>query len=257
MTYGLMNEANYDKLPAVRRSELWEIRKSPAHYLYAATHKEPPTTALLFGTAAHKYILERQDFWNCYVLAPEVDRRTKDGKAAWSQFQQNLEETGKEAITVSDYEVIVAMDNAIMTNPTAKELLKSGSHEVPFIWTESTTHEECKCRVDTITDEYIIDYKTTTSCEPGAFERSCRSYGYKLQAAMYADGVFSNTFETRKFAFVAQEKKPPYAVRVYFCDQGFIDEGMDIFRELIGIYHKCKESGKWPGYEDQELYGDE
>ncbi len=247
----------YSKIPAVRRSDLWEIRKSPAHYLYTVTHEEPPTAALTFGTAAHKFILEPEDFWNCYALAPEVDRRTKDGKATYNAFLRELEESGKEPLTVADYEVIVDMDNAIKANPTANRLLKSGEHEVPFTWVEATTHEECKCRVDVITDEYIVDYKTTTSCESGSFERSCRTYGYKLQAAMYTDGAFNNTFEPRKFVFVAQEKKPPYAVRVYFCDQGFIDEGMDTFRELIGIYHKCKESGEWPGYEDKELYGDE
>ena len=103
-----------------------------------------------------------------------------------------------------------------------------------------------------------MDYKTTTSCEDGAFERSCRKYGYKLQAGMYTEGVFNKLLNgDLGFAFVAQEKTPPYAVRVYFCDDGFIEEGTDLFRELIEIYHNCKESGEWPGYEDKELYGDE
>ena len=30
----------YDNIPAVRRSDLWELRKSPAHYLYKVTHPE-------------------------------------------------------------------------------------------------------------------------------------------------------------------------------------------------------------------------
>lgn len=251
----------YDQIPAVRRSDLWEIRKSPLHYQYTVTHEEPPTAALLFGTAAHKFILEPDDFWNCYALAPEVDRRTKDGKVTYNQFLRELEETGKEPLSITDYETIVDMDNAVKANPTACELLKTGRHEVPITWTDPETREPCKCRPDVITEyngqKYIVDYKTTTSCEDGAFERACRMYGYKLQAAMYAEGVFQAELETRKFAFVAQEKKPPYAVRVYFCDQGFIEEGMEIFRTLIGIYHKCKQAGEWPGYEDKELIGDE
>jgi hypothetical protein len=55
---------------------------------------------------------------------------------------------------------------------------------------------------------------------------------------------------------VAQEKTPPYAVRVYTCDEGFRLEGQDMFHELIGILHECKESGNWPGYEDEVLYGE-
>lgn len=252
---------NYDNIPAVRRSDLWEIRKSPAHYLYKVTHQEEQTPALAFGSAAHKYILEPHDFWDEYALVPEVDRRTKDGKAVWNQYQKELDETGKSGLKIENYEVIQDMDRAIMANPTASALLKTGYHEVPIQWTDAETGELCKCRPDCLTtyqgDKYIVDYKTTVSCEDGAFERSCRAYGYKLQAAMYTEGVFNAELEAYKFAFVAQEKKPPYVVRVYFCDSGFVEEGMNQFRELINLYHKCKTAGEWPGYEDKEIYGDE
>lgn len=252
---------NYDHIPAVRRSELWEIRKSPLHYLYAVNNPPEPTPALEFGTAAHKYILEPDDFWNDYAIAPVVDRRTKDGKARWQQFQDLLEETGKKSISVDDLEAIKQMDEAILKNPTATALLKTGIHETPITWVDGETGELCKCRPDCMTEfkgtKYIVDYKTTTSCEDGHFERTCRQYGYKLQAAMYTEGLFNQEFETYKFAFVAQEKKPPFAVRVYFCDSGFIEEGVEIFRSLIGRFHQCRVSGEWPGYEDKELIGDE
>jgi len=246
---------NYDSIPAVRRSALWEIRKSPAHYKYAVENPKEPTPALTFGIAAHKYILEPEDFWNCYAIAPKVDRRTKAGKEEYTAFLE--QSAGKTIITQEDLETIKQMDEAIMQNESAIRLLKTGQHEVPIEWTDPDTGEECKCRPDCITGDYIVDYKTTTSCEGNAFEYSCRKYGYKLQAAMYTEGVFNATLESKKFAFVAQEKNPPYAVRVYFCDPGFVEEGMEMFRELIGLYHRCKETGEWPGYEDKELVGDE
>ena len=74
---------------------------------------------------------------------------------------------------------------------------------------------------------------------------------------MYAEGMFHTDLTRYRFAFVAQEKEPPFAVRVYFCDDGFIQEGQAMFRSLMEIYHRCKESGNWPGYEDKELIGDE
>lgn len=249
----------YDDIPAVRRSDLWELRKSPMHYLYAVTHEKAQTPALAFGTAAHKYILETDDFFKHYAVAPVIDRRTKAGKAEWSQFVEELGE--KQPVSLDDYNAIIEMDKAIWANRTAAALLKTGEHEVPVQWIDPETGEPCKCRPDVITRydgiNYIVDYKTTTSCEDGAFERACRMYGYKLQAAMYSEGVFNATLKDYKFAFVAQEKAPPYAVRVYFCDDGFVDEGTDQYRSLIRLYHKCKESGEWPGYEDKELLGDE
>jgi hypothetical protein len=153
------------------------------------------------------------------------------------------------------------MDDAVLKNPTAAALLKTGRHEVTVEWTDLETGELCKCRPDCITEyggkRYIVDYKTTTSCDDFAFERECRRYGYKLQAAMYTEGMWNATMDDYKFAFVAQEKDPPYLTRVYFCDQGFIDEGMAMYRELINLVHRCKEANDWPGYENKELYGDE
>ena len=66
---------------------------------------------------------------------------------------------------------------------------------------------------------------------------------------MYREGVFQNTFDDYKFAFVAQEKKAPYASRVYICDDDFVREGYEAFREAIGIYHWCKENDNWFGYQ--------
>ena len=247
----------YDSIPAVRRSDLWEIRKSPAHYLYKVTHPEEPTAALLFGTAAHKYILEPESFWDEYIEVPKIDRRTKAGKEEW----QRILDSGKTPISSEDLAVIRDMDAQIEAHPLASALLKTGQHEVPIKWPDAKTGEPCKCRPDVITtiegENWIADYKTTTSCMDGAFEKACRAYGYKLQAAMYSEGVFCSTFDLCKFAFVAQEKTPPYAVRVYKCDMGFILEGQEMFHELIGILHECKKTGEWPGYEDKELIGDE
>lgn len=252
---------SYDMVLGVRRSALWEMRKSPAHYLYAVQNPPKETPSLLFGTAAHKYVLETDDFWDSYILAPEVDRRTKEGKTTWQEYITQLEESGKASVSISDYNTILDMNASILQNPTASILLKTGVHEVPVQWVDPGTGEFCKCRPDCLTqykgEKYIVDYKTTTSCEDGHFERSCRYYGYKLQAAMYVEGLFQSTLESYKFAFVAQEKNPPYAVRVYFCDQGFIDEGMEIYRTLMDKYHECVLTGEWPGYADGGLYGDE
>ena len=176
----------YDQIPAVRRSALWEIRKSPLHYKYVVTHPEEPTEALRFGIAAHKYILEPGAFWDEYVEVPKIDRRTKAGKEAYNV----LLASGKEFVTETDMETIRAMDEALCSNPTAAALLKTGDHEVSFQWNDEETGEPCKCRVDCLTEfdgvPYIVDYKTTTSCEDGAFERSCRAYGYKLQCTRQA-----------------------------------------------------------------------
>lgn len=245
-----MTNEEYRKRKGVSRSELFKIKKTPLHFKYAKEHPTEPTPSLIFGAAAHKFILEPETFYDEYAVAPIVDKRTKEGKALYEEFCKESE--GKTVISFSDFETIVQMSNAIDENPTARAFL-TGECEQSFFWTDAETGEPVKCRPDCLTEfdgkKYIVDYKTTDSCEDGHFERSCRKYGYKLQAGMYREGMFQNTFEDYGFVFVAQEKAAPFATRVYICSPEFIDEGYDEYRELIGIYHYCKKTGNWYGYE--------
>ena len=242
---------NYDTAEGIRRSDLWMINRSPYHFHYYMTTERIQSKAMAFGSAAHAYILEPETFADRYAVAPDVDRRTKDGRAEWLAFMDECEETGSEPITEADMGTILDMAAAIRQNPLAVQLL-NGKHEQEYYWTDDMTGEKCKCKVDCITElnsqPYIVDYKTTDSCEDGAFERSARRYGYQFQAGMYCEGLFQNTLTEYGFAFVAQEKAEPYAVRVYLCDPEWIKRGYDKYRELIGIYHDCKERGVWPGY---------
>lgn len=245
---------NYDNMPGIRRSDLWLMHKTPAHFKYNIEHRPEPTKALLFGIAAHAAILEPEAFWDGYAVAPNVDRRTKAGKEEYAAFLE--ENAGKTVISREDMDTINDMVNALYDNKTAVDLL-NGRHEVPVTWTDPDTGELCKAKFDTITvfdgKPYIVDYKTTDSCEDGVFERSARKYGYKFQAGMYSEGYFQNYFEECGFAFVAQEKAAPYLVRTYFCDPEFIREGYDQYRLLLGMYHECKQADIWPGYEDADL----
>ena len=248
-----MTQNEYRAADGISRSELWKIEKSPLHFKWAQEHPDSDSKALAFGRAVHKAVLESRDFFSEFAIAPEINKRTLAGREEWEEFASR--NFGKEIITQDDYGVITEMVKAVQENEMAAALL-SGAVEQSFFWVDDQTGEVCKCRTDCIAEwngeKYIVDYKTTDSCEDGHFERSCRKYGYKFQAGMYTEGVFQNTFEQYRFAFVAQEKKAPYAVRVYICTPEFVQQGYDKLRELIGIYHQCKETGNWYGYEGPE-----
>jgi len=246
-----MTNKEYRESEGISKSQLFLMNKSPLHFKYnLEKDEEEETKALVFGRAAHKYILEKEDFESEFAVAPTCDKRTKEGKQIYADFV--VRNAGKDIITVEELDKIKEMSSAIDNVPLARQLL-TGKVEQSYFWVDSDTGEKCKCRPDCIStyDErkVIVDYKTTDSCEDGHFERSVRKYGYKLQAGMYTEGLFNNEFEQYGFIFVAQEKTAPYAVRIYVCDQEFINQGHDLFRELIGRYHDCKVNDNWYGYE--------
>jgi hypothetical protein len=130
--------------------------------------------------------------------------------------------------------------------------LLDGEHEKPFYWVDDLTGEGCKIRVDCISTiggkPVIVDYKTTADASTDGFTRSVINYGYDFQAGMYCEGVEKATGKKPLFVFVAQEKTAPYAVNILQADDLMVQRGYDIFRELIGIYHECKQTGNWYGY---------
>ena len=50
------------------------------------------------------------------------------------------------------------------------------------------------------------------------------------------------------FVFIAIEKKAPYLMNILQADDYVGQRGEQLFREYIGMYHECKESGNWYGY---------
>ena len=253
-----MTEETYNKRKGVRRSDLWKLNRSPAHFKYAQEHPVEQTAAMMFGSAVHDAILTPRMFKKHYMVA-DFDARTKEGKAL---KQQALDE-GKILLTKDQMEQINGMKAAINANPYAKRLLK-GKHETAHFWTDPETGEKCKCKTDCETDiggvHYVVDLKTCGSADTEEFTRDAVKFGYFMQAAMYTQGVKCHTGQDSVFVFVAVEKDPPYAVNVLQCGEDEIRLGMNGnragtvmgFRSLMDLYHRCRTERKWPGYEGFE-----
>ena len=244
-----MTEKEYRQHPAISRSQLFKLRKSPEKFKWQMEHPEKPTEALIFGQALHMAVLQPELYDDNFVVAPVCDKRTTVGKAVWNGFVQEAE--GKTVLTAEQQMEIEAMTDKLNNEEFVKKLL-NGQKEVPFFWVDKLTGEQCKCRVDCLTEiegnTYIVDVKTAANAETDTFMRHAVKYGYNLQAAMYQEGVKACTGKECGFVFVVIEKEAPYAINILQADKAFTLHGFDLFRELIGTYHECKVSGNWWGY---------
>lgn len=246
-----MTEQEYDAAEGVRRSALWRMHESPEKYKWFLDHPESETPALIFGSAAHKLLLEPDGFYDEFAIAPDVDRRTKAGREEYERFVKDA--LGKDIITVDEFNQIVDMTNKVKSIPYVRKLL-AGQHETPLFWTDEDTGERCKVKLDMLADVdgvlTVADYKTANSAETSIFVHKAFQLGYALQAFMYTEAVMVNMGLTERpdFVFVVQEKKPPYSVNYIQASDEFILHGMDTFRELIGTLKRCKEMDYWPGY---------
>lgn len=248
-----MTNKEYREHDGISKSQLSEIAKSPLHFKYAMENQKEDTKALLFGRAVHKYILEKDDFEKEFAVAPVCDRRTKEGKEIYKEFE--LSSVGKDVIDAEMFEQIKEMAEVATANKYVN-LLLNGEHETSYFWVDKETREMCKCRPDCLTEigdqKIIVDYKTTDNAETEAFKKSAISYFYDLQAGMYTEGMKACTGNDYVFMFIAQEKKPPYAINIMQADEYMIKEGTQLFHDLLGTYHECKVTDHWYGYEGKD-----
>lgn len=247
-----MTEKEYRSHPAISRSELWRMNESPEKFKWFKDHPLEPTPSLLFGQAVHKLLLQPESFREEFAVAPVADRRTKAGRELYDEFSATVGE--RTVVSRDDYDKALEMVTAVRLNPLAVKLF-AGQKEVPFFWTDEDTGEQCKCRLDCLTEidgqYFIVDYKSTCNAQTEIFSnKDVFKFGYFFQAAMYSEGVMQslNLTERPRFVFIAQEKTPPYSVNVISVPDNVMLAGLDKYRELLGIYHECLTLDLWFGY---------
>lgn len=248
----MLTNAEYHARPEVSKSGLDQVRRSPLHfwnrYLNPSRVIEPPTDAMVLGSALHTRVLEPHLFADEYIVAPEgIDRRTKEGKLRWADFEAESE--GRTVLKGEDAARIEAMAQAVHRHPAASLILRlPGKAEQSYFWTDEASGEQCKCRPDWHSDDrrIIADVKTTEDASPRSFARSVIKYRYHVQAAFYSQGI-----SAEQFLFIAVEKKAPFAVAVYVTPPELLERGAKEAAEDLRLLATCRADNKWPGYGDE------
>lgn len=238
----------YHARDAVSASRLKAMRRSAAHCRWELDHPRR-TPALDFGCAFHSYCEDPTGFLSRYAVEPDVDGRTKAGKATREAFALSLH--GRTAIGSDDFARIAGMTAAVMAHPEARQLVRApGRVEVSGFWRDAEHGLPCKLRADKLVGRTVVDLKTTEDASPAAFPRSVAKYGYHIQAAWYLAGLGALKADVDEFVIVAVEKAPPYGVAVYRVDDVALVQGYDEARVLLGNYAECVRTGVWPCYSD-------
>lgn len=248
-----LSNSDYHAHPAISKSHLDKVAKSPAHYWehYLSPDRVPqePTPAMILGTALHTAVLEPQLWDQQFAVPPQAfDRRTKVGKELAQAFEAEAE--GKTVLTPDDADRIRRMADAVHRHPASSFLLElPGIREASYFWPDFDTGLECKCRPDWHSKDHriIVDVKTTEDASPRGFAKSVANFRYHVQAFWY-----QRPFpEAEQFLFIAVEKSPPYLVAVYAATPAMVAAGGRAADRDLRQIAACRESGVWPGYSDE------
>lgn len=230
---------------------LSRFHRSAAHGRWYMTHPPAPTAAMELGTAVHLAVLEPDRFADECIVAPKIDRRTKEGKAEWSAFEASA--NGKTVLTAEDFARCQAMRDAVWAHPTAAAMLSGPGHfEVGALWTDPATEQPCKTLIDRMGAHdgwtWCIDLKKTKDASKREFAKSVARYHYHAQAAMILDGCAAIAPRERKFAWIAVEDEPPYGVAVYEPTLPVEAAGRELWRRWLDRYVEAKRTETWKSY---------
>ena len=251
-----VTNADYHKGPGISKSGLDNIAKSPAHYQHALSEVREFTPAMLLGSVTHHKLLEPENFTDWFAVAPEINRRTNEGKAAWEKFQ--TDNANKTVVTGEVLETAERIIAKIKDHSIANGQLE-GFKEVAFYWKDERTGVLCKCKPDCLgMQAQLVDLKVVSEADPGNFARKILNLRYHVQAALYLDGVRAaidqgNVTELkflapRKFVFLAVESSEPHGIGVYELPIDAVELGRSKYQADLKTFLECTASGKWPTY---------
>jgi exodeoxyribonuclease VIII len=242
-----MDEVPYHAAPALGSTDIKNLLRSPAHYK-ASKSAPMESEALRIGTLVHECILE-PDTWAQRRDIPDVNKRTKAGKAEMAKFYEVAGEEGWLPVDAEDRALCEGMRESVMQHRLVRAVLENADKkEQSCFWSDEHWGVNCKARFDGLAEGLVLDLKTTQDASPGAFRNAVARYDYHVQAFHYSTGAHAVTGEWPDYAILAIEKKPPYACAVYQLDDTALAVGEERRDEALARYAKCQKERLWPGY---------
>lgn len=289
INYGL---SNYDYHHSARykdylsSTDLKRYLVSPRAAKYAFDNPtEEKADTLRFGSLFHSFMeqLAKNEgdlargrvMWlaNLAVFEPPTNEKTgqpygsatKAYKEAYDAFL--AENEGKEIAEQSEVNTITEMVNSLRlksgstSKQVSKLLRKSKAAEVSYFY-ESEGGIKLKIRPDMLTNDSIVDWKTTSleDLSEESIARAIIKYGYHISLSMYQYVLHEALGKWLKPILVFVQKQAPYDAIAcdisewcYSYDSEYEIFNMGVgaleFKRLLDLHIRCVKNGDWRGAE--------
>ena len=212
-------------------SSIKEFAKSPRHYVHYVLAKREPSKAMNLGSLIHCLIMYPSKFNDQFIIAPNVDRRTKDGKSTWEEFISRS--NGKIVVTQDELEEAEQITNSVLSN-----------------WKISNTVKECtsfeqefkhdilglpfRGFVDGVNaGNYILEIKTMSDASPSNVTREFYNRKYHIQAGLY------NLVHKLPVKYLIVETNAPYNSMLVDVADDYIEKGQQELMDLVDKFNTC------------------
>ena len=241
------------KTDYISASDIKNFMVSPRKYYFERFEKKEKDDGRHFsiGSGVHELILEPELFKTNYIVAPKIDKRTKEGKAQFNEFQASAQ--GKTILFEDEMEMIIKMAENALKNETLTELMRDSYRELSCYTTDEKTGLKLRMRPDSIakSKSTIVDVKSCLDSSLKRFKGDVYNYGYSISAAFYMDFI-----GRENYVFAAIEKQAPYQIALYsLCDE-MIEYGRQQYRIGLDLLKWSIDNNYWCTYNEFESLKD-
>ena len=228
----------YAEIPAFRSHDLTSVIRCAYTWKNQAPMKESP--ALIEGRLQHTVFLELDKFDDEFVIEPNVDRRTKVGKAEYEDFKSGI----GDRTPVKQDMYNVCMDRREIVKNYAPSETDEVELTLCFMW----HGHPFKARLDWHDGSGAWDLKTARDASPRGFVRAINNFNYHMQAALYLDACLASNLGAEQFMFLAQEKAHPYPYAVYTLSDDAMEYGRAKNEQALETLLRCKKNDDYRPY---------
>lgn len=217
-----ISRADYDAVFALNQSSIKIIDERHVKAAWRRLrHPDPPSRAMIVGTAFHLMLLEPEKFNEQFVVIPKWDMRTKVGKesrAAWEADNPGWE--SRYELTVDEMLNLQGLVRQFLEHPVASVMIDNAIHyELGVFWNHPEYGFPCKALVDVVTRyegrTWVLDLKSTRDVSPQFWSREIANRGYMIQAEWIIQGLNELSPAERDFGFLVGETGGERDVMIY------------------------------------------
>jgi exodeoxyribonuclease VIII len=226
-------------------SSVKQFIKSPQHYIQYLTQERKQTDSMLLGSVVHNLILQPETFDDKYIVEPDFNKRTNQGKEDYQKFLELIAQRKLQAVPPNIFLKAKEMVTQFMNSPNYKHVQVMDGKEIRF---DKDYDSLPVCGyIDGMNSEYNFEVKTVSSAEYSDIQRDFYNLKYHLQAAIY------NWVNGKNIMYIVIETSHPYLSRVFIPSDTYIEEGKKLFSKAMTDFAYCLDMDLFDsGY---EFYG--
>lgn len=187
--------------------------------------RDEPTKAMRFGTDVHRMIeLGGPEALKIYEVPRDV--LNKDGHRKGKPYTEWAASLPAGATILPSGELNpfqIIWDN-MRANPFVAAAIEQGEAEKEIFWTDSETGIRCRMKADKVFHQCFLDWKTTTSISPMAFQSEIYRRFYDIRLAFYRRGIKAHTGKSMRVLVVAIQNSPGHGCRVFELSPEWLEE---------------------------------